>query len=78
MRELATILLALVLFLVVHTFLQLGTRKLGRAIGKGIGFILRPPLRAVLTKYYRRKVIRQLQENRQKQGVPPLENPDIP
>jgi len=76
-RELATILFALVSLLVFHLLIQQGTRKVGRGIGKAVGSVLRAPVRLLLTKYYRRKVIRQLQERRRQQGLPPLENPDI-
>ena len=76
MTELATVLLALAGLAIFHYVLQRGTRKVGRAIGKRIASVLRSPLRRVLAIYYRRKVIRQLQEQRRKQGLPPLENPD--
>jgi len=75
--QLATILFALAALAVFHWLLQQGTRKLGRAIGKRIGSALRAPLRFVLTKYYRQKVIRELQHQRRKQGLPPLENTDM-
>ena len=77
MRELAAILVALVLMGLFHWLVQRGSRKAGRAIGRAIGSVLRAPLRFVLTKYYRRKVIRQQQEQRRKEGLPPFENPNL-
>ena len=54
-----------------------GSRRAGRRLGRLVGSVLRSPLRAVLTLYYRRKAVRQLQEQRRKQGLPPLENTDL-
>jgi hypothetical protein len=77
MAELATILFALAVLFVLHWLIHEGSRKTGRAIGRAAGSLLRAPFRLVLTKYYRRKIIRQRQEERRKRGVPPLENPDM-
>jgi hypothetical protein len=52
-------------------------REVGRGLVKGVFAIIREPLRKLLTVSYRRKVIRQMQEERRKQGLPPLENPDL-
>jgi len=73
-NELATVLIALSSLVILHWLIKRGARKVGTAFGSAI----RSPLRALLTRYYRRKVINQLQEKRQKQGIPPLENSDMP
>jgi hypothetical protein len=77
MQQMFTILFAIAALLILHWSLQQGSRKVGQKLGKLIGLVLRAPLRAVLTPYYRRKVIRQMQKERQNQGVPPLENTDM-
>jgi hypothetical protein len=71
---LATALIALISLALVHWIIKRGTRKVGTAIGSA----LRAPIRALLTRYYRRKVIRQMLEEKRKQGIPPLENSDVP
>jgi hypothetical protein len=76
-NQLPTIIVGLAAFLALHLFIQWGSRRAGRKLGRLIGSALRSPLRAVLTPFYRRKAIRQLQERRRKQGFPPLENTDL-
>lgn len=71
---LATALIALSSLVLLHWLIKRGTRKVGTAVGSS----LRAPVRAFLTRYYRRKVIRQVEEEKRKQGIPPLENSDIP
>ena len=71
------ILVGLSAFLALHLFIQWGSRRAGRRLGRLVASVLRSPLRAVLTLYYRRKAVRQLQEQRRKQGLPPLENTDL-
>jgi hypothetical protein len=55
---LATALIALSGLVLLHWLIKRGARKVGTAIGSA----LRAPTRALLTRYYRRKVIRQIQE----------------
>ena len=74
MNGLATALIALSSLVLLHWLIKRGARKVGTAIGSA----LRAPIRALLTRYYRRKVIRQIQEEKRKQGIPPLENSDVP
>jgi len=69
-------LIALLGLVTLHLALRRGGRELGRGLVKGVFAVIREPLRKLLTVYYRRKVIRQMQEERRKQGLPPLENPD--
>ncbi len=69
-----TALIGLISLVILHWVIKLGARKVGTAISS----VLRAPIRALLTSYYRRKVIRQIREEKQKQGIPPLENSDIP
>jgi hypothetical protein len=76
--QFVTVLVGLATLLLFHLFVQWGSRRVGRRVGKSIGSLLRAPLRTVLTAYYRRKVIREFQEQRRKQGLPPLENIDMP
>jgi hypothetical protein len=62
--------LSVAVFVASHYLL----RKAGRRTGQ---VIVRPtvrPLRPVLTIYYRRKVIKQIQAERKDKGLPPLEN----
>ena len=77
MNQLPLVIVGLAAFLTLHLFIQWSTRQAGRKVGRVIGSVLRTPLRAVLTPYYRKKAIRQLQEQRRKQGLPPLENTDL-
>jgi len=69
-------LVALLSLIALHLALRRGGRELGRGLVKGLFAVIREPLRKSLTVYYRRKAIRQMQEERRKQGLPPLENPD--
>ena len=62
------------LLLVTHYFL----REAGRKIGRKVARPLVRPLRPILTVYYRRKVIKQMQRERKEKGLPPLENPHLP
>ena len=77
LAQLAIILVGLVALLVLHLFIQWGSRQVGRRLARLIGSLLGPPLRMLLTPYYREKAIRQLQERRRKQGLPPLENTEL-
>ena len=73
-KELGAILFALIsIALMVHA-IQIG-RRTGRGLGKVMLGAIRPFLRRILTVYYRRKVTRQMQNGRQSEGKPPLENP---
>jgi hypothetical protein len=63
--------LSLSIFLLSHFVL----RKLGRKIGGQTGRRVAPLFRRVVTIYYRRKVIRQMQADRKAKGLPPIENP---
>jgi len=71
---LTTALLGVASLVLLHWLIKRGTRKVGSATGSA----LKAPVRALLTRYYRRKVIRQTQQERRKRGIPPLENSDIP
>ena len=77
MEHLAEILFGLAGLFLVHWIIRQGSRKAGKSVGKFVGAALRGPLRSTLTRYYRRKVIRQMQEERRRQGLPPLENTDV-
>jgi hypothetical protein len=71
-------LVALLGLIALHLALRRVGREVGRGLVKGVFAIIREPLRKLLTVYYRGKVIRQMQEERRKQGLPPLENPEHP
>jgi hypothetical protein len=71
---LAAALIALGSLVVLHWLIKGITRKIGRAVGSS----LRAPVKALLTRYYRRKVIHQMEDEKRNQGIPPLENSDIP
>jgi hypothetical protein len=64
---------SIAIFVFSHYVLRKIGRKVGRQIGKVIGRLLRP----ILTLYYRRKVIKQMQADRKAKGLPPIENPYI-
>ena len=66
--------LSVALFVVTHYLL----RKTGRKFGSVIVRPLIRSFRPILTIYYRRKVIKQIQANRKAKGLPPLENQHIP
>lgn len=69
------IVLGLACLVLVHYGINLMARRASRSVGKTVGTLARPGLRWFLTAYYRRRVIQQLQAERKKQGIPPLENP---
>jgi len=56
-------------------------RKAGRKFGRSVRSVVRPSIRLfvrpILTVYYRRKVIQQVQADRKAKGLPPLENQHI-
>jgi len=57
--------------LLLHFFLRETVRRVAPKI-------MRPAVRSfrpVLTVYYRRKVMKQMQRERKAKGLPPLENP---
>ena len=72
--EILLALLSVALLVASHYLL----RKAGRKVGR---FIMRPVVnglvRPILTIYYRRKVIKQIQAERKAKGLPPLENEHI-
>ena len=74
MNGLATALIALGSLVLLHWLIKRGARKVGTAIGSA----LRAPMRALFTRYNRRKVIHQVQEEKRRRGIPPLENSDMP
>jgi hypothetical protein len=59
-----TVLVGLAALLLFHLSVQRESRRVGRRVGKSIGSLLPGPLRTVLTPYYRRKEIREFQEQR--------------
>jgi hypothetical protein len=60
-----------VAFLVAsHYLLRRGAKKFGQVIVRPLVRSVRP----ILTIYYRRKVIKQVQAERKAKGLPPLEN----
>jgi hypothetical protein len=59
------------LLVAIHYLLRKASRKIG---AKAAGTIVRT-LRPILTAYYRRKIIKQVQRERKAKGLPPLENP---
>lgn len=75
--NLLAIILGLVALLILHLFFQWSTQQIGRKLARLIGSLLRKPFRILLKPYYRKKAIRQFQERRRKQGLPPLENTDL-
>ena len=77
MRHTLEIIAALGLLTFFHLAFQALTRKVGRGVGKGVGMLVRPGARKLLTHYYLRKVSQQRQEQRVKNGIPPLENPHL-
>ena len=69
MEAILVVLFTLALLIAPHYLLRRVVRRLGPKI-------IRPairPLRPILTFYYRRKVIRQIQAERKAQGLPPLD-----
>ena len=69
MEAILVVLFTLALLIGPHYLLRRVVRRLGPKI-------IRPaiqPLRPILTFYYRRKVIRQIQAERKAQGLPPLD-----
>ena len=74
MNGLATALIALSSLVLLHWLVKRGTRKVSTAVGSS----LRAPVTALLTRYYRRKIVRQMEDEKRKQGIPPLENSNIP
>jgi hypothetical protein len=60
-------LVALLGLIALHLALRRVGREVGRGLVKGVFAIIREPLRKLLTVSYRRKVIRQMQEERRKQ-----------
>ena len=75
--NLLAIILGLVALLILHLFFQWGTQQIGRKLARLIGSLLRKPLHILLAPYHRKMAIRQFQERRRKQGLPPLENTDL-
>jgi hypothetical protein len=73
MKELAIMLVALAGFALAHYIFT----RVGRGAGKLVFLAIRKPLIRVMTPRYRKKAIRQLQEERKKRGLPPMENPDV-
>jgi hypothetical protein len=69
----AILFIALVALLIVpHYLLRKASRKYGPGI---VRRIVSRCFRPILTIYYRRKVIRQMEDERKAKGLPPLENP---
>jgi hypothetical protein len=63
-----------VLFALVSAAFLVASHYLLRRAGKKLGRVIVRPLRPILTIYYRRKVIKQVQADRKAKGLPPLEN----
>jgi hypothetical protein len=64
-------LLSVALLVATHYLLRRTARKFGPVIVRPI---VRRLLRPILTIYYRRKVIKQIQAERKAKGLPPVEN----
>ena len=73
MDTLAAILVGLLTLIVLHFAL----RGAGRGLAKLLFSLIRAPLVKLLTPHYQKKAIRKIQEERQAQGLPPIENPHI-
>ena len=67
-------LLSVALLIATHYLLRKTVRKFAPHI---IRPLIRRVLRPILTVYYRRKVIKQIQAERKAKGLPPLENQHI-
>ncbi len=74
MTKAAIVVLALAFVGLLHALLGLGIRSARGAIAKVFRPLVRHTLQFLLAPYYKRKAIRDLQEQRLKQGLPPLEN----
>jgi len=77
MERLLEIVFALLCLGMLHFGFQYLSRKAAKGVGRGAGAVIRPGLQRILTRYYRRRVIRRMQEERKQQGIPPLENPGL-
>jgi hypothetical protein len=62
-----------VLFLLAHYF----SAKAGRRLGDVTGRVIFAPLVYLVKVRRRRRAITRIQEQRQAQGLPPIENPDL-
>jgi hypothetical protein len=74
MQHTLEIIAAVVLLIFVELAMRAVIRRIGKGIGNKLGKLVRPGARKLLTPYDRRKVIQQRQDQRVKDGVPPLEN----
>jgi hypothetical protein len=73
MKEIVAMMLALAGFVLLHLFMK----AVGTGLGKLFFSAVRNPVIKILTPRYRKKAIQQQQQERQKQGLPPVENPDL-
>ena len=60
-----------------HYLVRKAARKFGRSVRSLVRPSIRLLLRPILTVYYRRKVIQQIQADREAKVLPPLENQHI-
>jgi hypothetical protein len=72
----AILFIALVALLIVlpHYLIRKVSRKYGPKVVRSV---MNRSFRPILTIYFRRKVTRQIQDERKANGLPPLENPHV-
>jgi hypothetical protein len=75
--RIAEITFALFCLVLVHLGLNAAGRLIRRGVANVTSAAVRPPLRRVLTVYYRRKVTKATQEQPWQDGLPPHENPHL-
>ena len=77
MQRFVEIAIAVFCLALVHWGFAAAAKRLRKGIGNVVSATVRAPLRLTLTSHSQSKVIQQMQEQRRKEGVPPLENPRL-
>ena len=77
MKQFTEIAFALFCLALIHWAFNAAVSRSRQGVGKVASAILRPAFRRSLTAYYTRKVTKQMRNQAQSGGVPPLENSNL-